>query len=75
MDVKGYLKHLDLSIDRSTLAPEDRETARVEDRQGLGLSHKRGADEWPPGEHEIVRRRDTRDGRPKPALVHHSGGA
>jgi uncharacterized membrane protein len=39
--VRRYLKHLDLVIARSALDPEDRAMARQEDRQGLGLSHRR----------------------------------
>ncbi|TFV80407.1 hypothetical protein E4K64_00895 [Bradyrhizobium frederickii] len=35
-----YLQHLDSSIDRSTFDPQDRATARVEDRQGLGISRR-----------------------------------
>jgi uncharacterized membrane protein len=35
-----YLQHLDSSIDRSTFDPLDRATARVEDRQGLGISRR-----------------------------------
>jgi uncharacterized membrane protein len=38
--VKLYTKHLDLSIDRSAFDAQDRAAARVEDRQGLGLSHR-----------------------------------
>ncbi|HTO62407.1 MAG TPA: DUF2254 domain-containing protein [Bradyrhizobium sp.] len=38
--VQAYLDHLDLSIERSTFDAEDRAAARVEDRQGLGLSHR-----------------------------------
>ncbi len=40
MLVVSYLKHLDSDIDRSTFDPLDRVAARVEDRQGLGLSHR-----------------------------------
>jgi hypothetical protein len=36
--VQRYLKQLDLTVDRSYLGADDRETARQEDRQGLGLS-------------------------------------
>jgi uncharacterized membrane protein len=39
--VQRYLKHLDLVIERSPLDPEDKATARQEDRQGLGLSGRR----------------------------------
>jgi len=39
--VKAYLDHLDQSIERSDFDPQDRAAARVEDRQGLGLSHRR----------------------------------
>jgi uncharacterized membrane protein len=38
--VQRYLKQLDLTVDRSDLAADDRETARQEDRQGLGLSRR-----------------------------------
>ncbi len=38
--VIAYLKHLDSDIDRSAFDPLDRLAARVEDRQGLGLSHR-----------------------------------
>ncbi|MGE5306222.1 MAG: DUF2254 family protein [Alphaproteobacteria bacterium] len=37
--VQRYLDQLDSSIDRSILDAIDRERARQEDRQGLGLSH------------------------------------
>ncbi len=40
--VRRYLRHLDLVIERSPLDDEDRVTARQEDRQGLGLTRKRG---------------------------------
>jgi uncharacterized membrane protein len=39
--VQRYLKQLDLTVDRSALAADDRETARQEDRQGLGLSRRK----------------------------------
>jgi uncharacterized membrane protein len=39
--VEGYLRHLDVTIEHSPLDAEDRATARQEDRQGLGLSHRR----------------------------------
>ena len=39
--VQRYLKHLDLVIERSPLDPDDKATARQEDRQGLGLSGRR----------------------------------
>jgi uncharacterized membrane protein len=42
--VRKYLAHLDLAIERSPLDAEDRMTARQEDRQGLGLSGRRGED-------------------------------
>jgi uncharacterized membrane protein len=42
--VRDYLAHLDLVIERSPLDAEDRMTARQEDRQGLGLSGRRGED-------------------------------
>jgi uncharacterized membrane protein len=35
-----YLKHLDRGIERSSLDSEDKTMARLEDRQGLGLSRK-----------------------------------
>ncbi len=38
--VRQYLDQLDSSIDRSVLDVSDREKARQEDRQGLGLSHQ-----------------------------------
>jgi uncharacterized membrane protein len=38
--VRQYLDQLDSSIDRSVLDLIDRERARQEDRQGLGLSHQ-----------------------------------
>ncbi len=40
MAVRQYLDQLDSSIDRSVLDVIDREKARQEDRQGLGLSHQ-----------------------------------
>jgi uncharacterized membrane protein len=36
--LRRYIKHLDLVIDRSALDAEDQTMARLEDRQGLGLS-------------------------------------
>jgi uncharacterized membrane protein len=39
--VEGYVKRLDLLIQRSLLDLEDQAMARHEDRQGLGLSRKR----------------------------------
>jgi hypothetical protein len=38
--VQRYLKQLDLTVDRSDLAADDQDTARQEDRQGLGLSRQ-----------------------------------
>jgi uncharacterized membrane protein len=38
--VNAYLEHLDQSIERSDFDHQDRAAARVEDRQGLGLSHR-----------------------------------
>jgi len=38
--VHAYLRHLDSGIERSGFDPEDRAAARIEDRQGLGLSHR-----------------------------------
>ena len=38
--VQRYLKQLDLTVDRSILTADDQETARQEDRQGLGLSRR-----------------------------------
>ncbi|MBI5260674.1 MAG: hypothetical protein HY852_02505 [Bradyrhizobium sp.] len=38
--VRTYLGHLDSTIERSTFDPQDRIAARVEDRQGLGLSRQ-----------------------------------
>ncbi len=43
--VNAYLEHLDSSIDRSTFDQLDRAAARVEDRQGLGLSQRVADDE------------------------------
>jgi uncharacterized membrane protein len=40
--VRRYLDHLDLVIERSPLDDEDRVKARQEDRQGLGLTRRRG---------------------------------
>jgi uncharacterized membrane protein len=45
--VQAYLGHLDAGIERSTFDPQDRAAARVEDRQGLGLSQKQDEDELP----------------------------
>ena len=47
MAVRACLDHLDSSIDLSVPDPLDRRSARVEDRQGLGLSlrQRRGADQ------------------------------
>jgi uncharacterized membrane protein len=39
--VKAYIDHLDWSIERSEFDPQDRAAARVEDRQGLGLSQRK----------------------------------
>lgn len=38
--VNAYLEHLDRSIESSDFDSQDRAAARVEDRQGLGLSHR-----------------------------------
>ena len=38
--VERYLKQLDLTVDHSILNADDLETARQEDRQGLGLSRR-----------------------------------
>lgn len=38
--VKEYVDHLDSGIERSAFDLQDRAAARVEDRQGLGLSHR-----------------------------------
>ena len=38
--VQRYLKQLDLTVDRSALTADDQETARQEDRQGLGLARR-----------------------------------
>jgi hypothetical protein len=38
--VNAYLEHLDRSIERSDFDPQDRAAARIENRQGLGLSHR-----------------------------------
>lgn len=38
--VRRYLKQLDVALGRSHLTADDQETARQEDRQGLGLSHR-----------------------------------
>jgi uncharacterized membrane protein len=40
--IQRYLKHLDVAIERSPFDAEDQATARQEDRQGLGLTRKRG---------------------------------
>jgi uncharacterized membrane protein len=45
--VQAYLGHLDSGIERSTFDPQDRAAARVEDRQGLGLSQKQDEAELP----------------------------
>jgi uncharacterized membrane protein len=45
--VRRYLKHLDAAIGRSSLDPDDQEMARDEDRQGLGLSRRRGERKTP----------------------------
>jgi hypothetical protein len=37
--VNAYLEHLDRSIE-SDFDPQDWAAARIEDRQGLGLSHR-----------------------------------
>ncbi|WP_271615384.1 DUF2254 domain-containing protein [Bradyrhizobium sp. CCBAU 51627] len=42
--VRDYLGHLDAGIDRSTFDPQDRAAARIEDWQGLGLSHPHGVE-------------------------------
>ncbi len=47
--VRRYLAHLDLVIERSALDDQDRITARQEDRQGLGLTRKRGEPAVPRG--------------------------
>ena len=39
--VMRYIKHLDLSVERSTFDREDKLTARREDQQGLGLSRRK----------------------------------
>jgi uncharacterized membrane protein len=39
---RRYLKQLDLSIDHSEFDPEDKNKAKQEDRQGLGLSRATG---------------------------------
>jgi uncharacterized membrane protein len=38
--VGRYLKQLDVAVDRSHLTADDQQTARQEDRQGLGLSRR-----------------------------------
>jgi uncharacterized membrane protein len=38
--MRRYLKQLDVAVDRSHLTADDQETARQEDRQGLGLSRR-----------------------------------
>lgn len=40
--VRDYLGHLDSGIERSSFDAQDRAAARIEDRQGLGLSHHHG---------------------------------
>jgi len=51
--VRSYLGHLDSGIERSSFDPQDRAAARIEDRQGLGLSHRHE-----PGEHDPARPAD-----------------
>jgi uncharacterized membrane protein len=41
--VLHYLEHLDRGVERSDFDPQDQEAARLEDRQGLGLSRRRHA--------------------------------
>jgi uncharacterized membrane protein len=48
--VTAYLNHLDADIDRSDFDTLDRVSARVEDRQGLGLSQRIAEDEDAPAE-------------------------
>jgi uncharacterized membrane protein len=38
--VQHYLKQLDSTVDRSDLTPDDQQTARQQDRQGLGLPRR-----------------------------------
>jgi uncharacterized membrane protein len=38
--VQRYLEHLDMAIRRSSLDADDQEKARLEDRQGLGMSRR-----------------------------------
>jgi hypothetical protein len=39
--VRRYLQHLDRAIETSPFDAEDRQMAREEDRQGIGLSRRR----------------------------------
>lgn len=48
-DLRTYLDHLDSSIERSGFDPRDRAAARIEDRQGLGLSHRQADGEMEAG--------------------------
>jgi uncharacterized membrane protein len=41
--VRRYLAHLNLTVEKSPLDPEDQAMALQEDRQGLGLPHRRPA--------------------------------
>ena len=50
--VQRYLKHLDLAIERSLLDAEDQTIARQEDRQGLGLTRRRGEPTEEPSPHK-----------------------
>ncbi len=44
--VRAYLGHLESGSERSSVDPEDRVAARIEDRQGLGLSHRHESHEF-----------------------------
>lgn len=52
--VLRYLEHLNLTIGRSTLDDQDQATARLEDRQGLGLPRRRPCSTQP--EHLLAAR-------------------
>ena len=53
--VRAYLDHLDSSIERSGFDPQDRAAAHIEDRQGLGLSHRQEEGKASPDANQIGR--------------------
>ena len=53
--VRAYLDHLDSSIERSGFDPQDRAAAHIEDRQGLGLSHRQEEGKASPDADQIGR--------------------